>query len=210
MWKLQGRGKAPLVRITPKRVVSSRFTPGRLFGRVLGQGRWARHCIAALGSALLLSFGVVAQPLKLQLAAAHNDKLQKHHRPYQRAVAEQLGQRFWKAHAPFAERRRTCRWDGEWAECGYLRLSHASILRGADQATVMHLMRDPCGSMGSTQDPGLRQLCASSTFTATDVRVAEARQLGDSGAEPDSARDEIGFEARIRPNKTTNSQKGKK
>ena len=172
----------------------------------------------------MVSLPIYAQSLTASLVAAHNDKSQRAYGPYKEALFQALGSGFREAHGPFAERRWLCKWDGEWVECGYLRLSHASKLTPTQKQTILEVLRRPCKYISfeilNTPQPKyptdrasfdermqyaawsnrkhLWDLCQTGTLDSVAVRIANMGKDERGRLEPATSNDEIGFETRIR------------
>jgi hypothetical protein len=187
------------------------------------------HAMPKLLNILSISVYVVtaalhAQPLGASVAAAHNDKLQKAHRPYKKAMIAKLSDAFIKEHSPYTERRQLCKWDDEWVECGYVKFSNTSSLTDLQKKTITEIMRNPCeyisfdvlktlkpkypDAKSSFQEnktysawvnqKHLFDLCQAGVFDATAVRIVTPHIDSASKQNLDKSKDGIIFEARIK------------
>jgi hypothetical protein len=133
-----------------------------------------------------------AQSLSFQATVLTNDKLQKDYRPYKLAIASALGSDFLTSHPPTVERRRVCKWDGEWQECGYMAFG-GEPLNSKEVELVTRVLMDPCKHLdpsalasvyrfsgseteqqkkGATKYQHLLQLCAKGFVAAVATRAA--------------------------------------
>lgn len=166
---------------------------------------------------------LLAQPIKLQLATAHNDKLQKEYSPYRNAVEAKLGSEFMNAHKPVNERRLPCKWDDKWVECGYFRISNGSLLTAAQRVALAETLINPCATLfaqvdaDKPQEPAaietensravrdererLQKLCRNGVFSATSVRLAHQIDKGRENNRRRPQPDSVGFEMRIKESK---------
>lgn len=175
--------------------------------------------VALLGC--LLAGAAVAQPLRIQLVAAHNDKLQKAYAPYKVALRDLLGVERLRKFQPSAERRIACRWDGVWRECGYLLIRNASLLEPAERMAIQEVMLNPCTTIervlsAETAGPpdrrlrtshreALQRLCDSKSFSADAVRVADMSSTIEAKSRP-TRPDDLALEARIAPSTEANAK----
>ncbi|NRF67179.1 hypothetical protein HLB44_09310 [Aquincola sp. S2] len=165
--------------------------------------------VVVIAFACVLTVGASAQPMSVQLAAAHNDKLQRAYTPYSVALGEQIGPERLRQLQPIVERRVACKWGGVWQECGYLLIRNASILDAGERKAVRDLMLNPCVGIEKTlarapsskvihasRAKALRQLCAMNALLSGEVRDAEPGSTLEEKSKPSSPGD-LALESRI-------------
>jgi hypothetical protein len=162
----------------------------------------------------------MAQPFSLQSSVAVNDKALKDYGVYKIAITRILGEGFLKNHFPIKEGRQVCKWDGNWFECGYIRMNSRSKITAEEISKISKVMMNPCpyiekesiisfyraihgNNVNKTDDElvneltSLQRFCKNEVFHSDFVRTAIPKVENKNKRNKISELDQIDFEARI-------------